>query len=255
MVDPVTRNTFAGVAHIIINRPDSRNAINDETAARLGEEFTSVESDSEVHAIVLSGSGRGFSAGLDLKAFAEHGEVGETPDRGFAGLTQCPPVKPVIAAVEGFALAGGFEIALACDLIVAAADARIGLPEVTRGLVADGGALLRLPERLPLAIAMEVALLGEEVSAKDLHHWGIINRVVEPGQAVEVALDLAARIASNAPLATSVTKQILARSSRAMDPVNWQEQNELSDPVWQSDDAEEGARAFADKRNPVFRGH
>lgn len=250
----ITREKHFGVVHIVINRPEARNSIDGETARQLEEAFIEVESDSSSHVIVLSGAGQGFSAGLDLKAFADHGDVGETSDRGFAGITRRTPDKPVIAAVEGFALAGGFEIALACDLIIAAEDARMGLPEVTRGLVADGGALIRLPERLPLAIAMEMSLLGEEIAVEKLHRWGIVNHVVSSGQAVDAALSLASKIAMNAPLATAATKQILSRSSRADEVGSWQVQRDLAFPVWQSMDAQEGARAFAEKREPRFLG-
>lgn len=254
MSTAIIREDHAGVAHVQINRPEARNAIDDATARQLGEAFSCAEEDSSVRVILLSGTGRGFSAGLDLKAFAERGEVGEIPGRGFAGLTKRPPAKPIIAAVEGFALAGGFEIALACDMIVAAKDARFGLPEVKRGLVADGGSLLRLPERMPLALAMEIALLGDEVPVQVLYERGIVNRLVEPKTAVKEGLELAARIAANAPLATAAAKQILARSSRAAATESWKEQERIATPVWASEDAREGADAFAAKRDPAFRG-
>lgn len=254
MSTAVTRKDCAGVAHVQFNRPEARNAINDITAQQLAETFAAVEADSNIRVVLLSGAGQGFSAGLDLRAFVEHGELGEVPGRGFAGIVKQPPVKPIIAAVEGFALAGGFEIALACDMIVAARDARMGLPEVKRGLVADGGSLLRLPARLPLAVVMEMALLGDEVSIETLHERGIVNRIVEPGTAVDVGLELAARVAANAPLATAATKQILARSSRALAAESWKDQRLIAEPVWTSEDANEGAVAFAEKRDPVFRG-
>ncbi|MEU3271240.1 crotonase/enoyl-CoA hydratase family protein [Saccharomonospora sp. NPDC006951] len=248
-----------GVAHVVINRPEARNAINTEVARQLGAEFDRCDEDPAIRAIVLSGAplsdGRGtFSAGLDLKAFAASGDVGEIPGRGFAGLVECPPATPIIAAVEGFALAGGFEIALACDLIVAAADARFGLPEVTRGLVADGGSLLRLPERIPAALAMELALTGTEVTAETLERRGIVNRVVPGGEAVDQAHALASVIARNAPLALTATKRILARASRAVDEAAWAQQRAIAEPVWTSDDAREGAVAFAERRDPEFRG-
>ncbi|TKG64947.1 crotonase/enoyl-CoA hydratase family protein [Prauserella endophytica] len=249
----------AGVAHVVIDRPEARNAINTEVAWQLGAEFDRCDDDPAVRVIVLSGAplsdGRGmFSAGLDLKAFAASGDVGEIPGRGFAGLAERPPATPVIAAVEGFALAGGFEIALACDLIVAAADARFGLPEVTRGLVADGGSLLRLPERIPAALAMEMALTGTDVAAETLERWGIVNRVVPGGEAVGQAHELASAIARNAPLALTATKRILSGASRAVDHEAWAWQRAIAEPVWTSDDAREGASAFAERRNPKFRG-
>nr|WP_307876962.1 MULTISPECIES: crotonase/enoyl-CoA hydratase family protein [Prauserella salsuginis group] len=247
------------VAHVVINRPDVRNAINSAVARQLADEFRRCDEDPNVRVIVLSGSplpdGRGaFSAGLDLKAFAATGDVGETPDRGFAGLARHPPTTPIIAAVEGFAVAGGFEIALACDMVVAAEDARFGLPEVSRGLVADGGSLLRLPERIPAALAMELALSGEDIPAVTLERLGIVNRVVPSGEAVQVAHELAASIARNAPLALTATKRILSRHSAATCDEAWAEQQRIATPVWRSADAHEGATAFAEKRDPKFLG-
>lgn len=246
-------------AHVVIDRPGARNSINSEVARQLGTEFERCESDPDVRVIVLSGAplpdGSGiFSAGLDLKSFAATGDVGEIRERGFAGITERPPSKPVIAAVEGAALAGGFEIALACDMIVAAEDARMGLPEVKRGLVADGGALLRLPERIPTALAMEFALTGDEVPVERLARIGLVNHVVAPEHVVDHAHHLAREIARNAPLALAATKQILAASSRATGPTAWDEQRRIAKPVWTSDDAQEGATAFAEKREPLFRG-
>ncbi|GAB3040867.1 crotonase/enoyl-CoA hydratase family protein [Sediminivirga luteola] len=248
------RQERPGVLHVRINRPEARNAINDVVAGELARTFESAENSREVRVLVLSGAGEGFSAGLDLKAFADHGETGEVPGRGFAGIAKRPPSKPLIAAIEGFALAGGFELALACDMIVASRDARVGLPEVKRGLVADGGSLLRLPERMPLPIVMELALLGHTVPVETLHRWGVVNRVTEPGGAVTEALELASAIAANAPLATAATKQVLAHSSRALHAAGWEEQARITQPVWASEDAREGARAFKEKRDPVFRG-
>lgn len=251
-------------AHVVIDRPEARNAINSEVARQLGAELERCEADRRVRVIVLSGAplpdGRGtFSAGLDLKCFAANGDLGEIPGRGFAGLAEKPPGKPLIAAVEGAALAGGFEIALACDMIVAADNARIGLPEVTRGLVADGGALLRLPERVPVALAMEFALTGAEVPVERLARLGVVNHIAAAGSAVDRAHELASEIASNAPLALAATKQILAAASRAAGtgatgPAAWAEQRQTAEPVWTSEDAYEGAAAFAEKRDPVFRG-
>jgi enoyl-CoA hydratase len=162
--------------------------------------------------------------------------------------------KPLIAAVEGFAVAGGFEIALACDLIVAARGAKIGIPEVKRSLVAAGGALLRLPKRIPYHLAMELALTGDPIDAERGYEVGIVNRLAEPGQAVDVALELAAQIAPNAPLALDASKRILQRAAEWPEDEAWERQAEISDPVFASEDAQEGARAFAEKRDPVWKG-
>jgi enoyl-CoA hydratase len=190
---------------------------------------------------------------MDLKAFV----IGERPyagDRGFAGITQRGADKPLIAAVEGFAVAGGLEVALACDLIVASRGARLGIPEVKRSLVAAGGALLRLPRSLPRTIALELALTGEPIDATRAHELGLVNRLAEPGQAVAVALELAETIAANGPLALAATKRLM------IEAVDWPEseffarQQEIVAPVMSSEDAREGATAFAEKRPPVWKG-
>jgi enoyl-CoA hydratase len=202
---------------------------------------------------VLTGAGKGFSSGMDLKAFA----TGERPwvgDRGFAGITQRASDKPLIAAIEGFAVAGGFEIALSCDLIVAARDARVGIPEVKRSLVAAGGALIRLPKRIPYHVAMELALTGETIGAERAHELGIVNRLSEPGAAVDAALELAAAIARNGPLALTASKKIVASAPDWTEAEAWQKQGEISGPVFGSEDAREGAVAFAEKREPVWKG-
>lgn len=239
---------------VVIDRPEARNAIDDATAGALSRELARLDADPALRAGVLTGAGGGFSAGLDLKAFAARGEVGECPDRGFAGLTRRPPAKPLVAAVEGYALAGGLEIVLACDLVVAAADARLGIPEVRRGLVADGGALLRLPRAVPPAVAMEMALTGEEVPVARLHALGLVNQVAEPGGALDAALDLARRIVANAPLGVQASKAVLTRSPSWGQDEMWERQRELVEPVWDSHDAMEGARAFAERRTPQFEG-
>jgi enoyl-CoA hydratase len=202
---------------------------------------------------VLTGAGKGFCAGMDLKAFV----AGESPyagDRGFAGITQRAAVKPLIAAVEGFAVAGGLEVALACDLIVAATGARLGIPEVKRSLVAAGGALLRLPRALPRNVAMELALTGDPIAAERAHELGLVNRLTDPGQAVAVALELAEAIAANGPLALTATKRILTESPDWPDTEFFARQGEIAGPVMGSEDAREGSIAFAEKRAPVWRG-
>jgi len=194
-------------------------------------------------------AGGTFCAGMDLKAFV----AGERPfvgDRGFAGIVRRPPRKPLIAAVEGWAVAGGFEIALACDLIVAARDARFGIPEVKRGLVAAGGALIRLPRRIPYHLAVELALTGDPIDAERPHAVGLVARLAEPGGAVAAATELATTIAANGPLAVAATKRILTADEAGA----WERQAEITEPVFASEDAREGARAFAEKRPPVWRG-
>jgi enoyl-CoA hydratase len=186
---------------------------------------------------------------MDLKAFVA-GERPHVGGRGFAGIVEGPPRTPLIAAVEGWAVAGGFEIALACDLIVAARDARFGIPEVKRGLVAAGGALIRLPRRIPHQVAMEMALTGDPISAERAYDVGIVCRLAEPGHALAAARGLAATIAANGPLAIDATKRILAADEAGA----WERQGEIAGPVFTSEDAREGATAFAEKRPPAWRG-
>jgi enoyl-CoA hydratase len=190
---------------------------------------------------------------MDLKAFV----AGERPyagDRGFAGITQRASEKPLIAAVEGFAVAGGLEVALSCDLIVAARGARLGIPEVKRSLVAAGGALLRLPRVLPRNLAMELALTGDPIDAERGYELGLINRLADPGEAVAAALELAESIAANGPLALAATKRILAEAVDWPDAEFFERQREIAEPVMSSQDAREGAQAFAEKRPPVWQG-
>jgi enoyl-CoA hydratase len=238
---------------ITINRPDQRNAVNAAVANGIAAALDELDADDELSLGVLTGAGKGFSAGMDLKAFV----AGESPyagDRGFAGITQRAAEKPLIAAIEGFAVAGGLEVALSCDLIVAARGARLGIPEVKRSLVAAAGALLRLPHVLPRTIAMELALTGEPIDSERALELGLVNRLAEPGRALDESLALADQIAANGPLALRATKRILAES------VDWPEseffarQGEIAGPVMSSEDAREGAQAFAEKRAPVWKG-
>jgi enoyl-CoA hydratase len=243
-----------GVLLITINRPDQRNAVNMAVATGIAAALDELDADLELQAAVLTGAGKGFCAGMDLKAFV----TGERPwadDRGFAGIVQRPPAKPIIAAVEGFAVAGGLEIALACDMLVAAQGAKLGIPEVKRSLVAAGGALLRLPRALPRAIAMELALTGDPISAERGFELGLVNRLAEPGGAVDAALELAGAITPNGPLALMATKRILNEVSDWTDAEFWGKQGEIAGPVLASQDAREGATAFAEKRPPVWQGH
>ncbi|MDX6358756.1 MAG: enoyl-CoA hydratase [Nocardioidaceae bacterium] len=238
---------------VTINRPLVRNAINRAVSFGLAGAVQELDEDPTLSVAVVTGSGGNFCAGMDLKAFV----AGERPyvgDRGFAGITRRAADKPLIAAVEGFAVAGGLEIVLACDLIVAARGARLGIPEVRRSLVAAGGALLRLPRRIPYGIAMELALTGEPITAERGHELGLVNRLSEPGGAVEAALELAASIARNAPLALVASKAILERHRGWAEDELWERQEEISGPVFASEDAREGAVAFSEKREPVWRG-
>ena len=242
-----------GVLVATLNRPDARNAVNAAVAEGIGRALDELDGDDGLAVGVLTGAGKGFSSGMDLKAFV----AGESPyygDRGFAGIVQRPPRKPLIAAVEGFAVAGGCEIALACDLIVAARGARFGVPEVKRSLVAAGGALLRLPRRLPSGVAMELALTGDPIDAERAHELGLVNLLADPGEALESALELAGRIAANGPLALMATKQILTEAPTWPEEEFWSRQGEISGPVFASEDAREGAVAFAEKRDPVWKG-
>jgi enoyl-CoA hydratase len=238
---------------ITLNRPEVRNAVNAALAAGVAGALEELDGDDGLSVGVLTGAGGFFSAGMDLGAFVK-GESAWFGDRGFAGLTQRASRKPLIAAVEGFALAGGMEIALACDLIVAARGAKLGIPEVKRSLVAAGGALLRMPRRMPYHVVMELALTGDPLPADRFHELGLVNRLVEPGSAVEVALELAATLACNAPLALVATKQILQEQFDWTSAEMWERQGAISGPVFASEDAIEGSAAFKEKRDPVWKG-
>jgi enoyl-CoA hydratase len=238
---------------ITLNRPDARNAVNAELAQGVATALDELDAERELSVGVLTGAGKGFCAGMDLKAFVQ-GESPHVDGRGFAGIAQRPPRKPLIAAIEGFAVAGGLEVALACDLIVAAQGAKLGIPEVKRSLVAAGGALLRLPRRIPYHAAMELALTGEPITAERGAELGLVNRVTEPGGALDGALELAATVARNAPLALEASKRILVEAPGWAEDEAWQRQAEISGPVFVSEDAREGATAFAEKRDPVWKG-
>ncbi len=238
---------------ITLNRPDARNAVNLAMAEGMSAALDELDSDDGLSVGVIAGEGKGFSSGMDLKAFA----TGERPwagDRGFAGIVQKPADKPLIAAIEGFAVAGGLEIALACDLVVAAKGAKLGVPEVKRGLVAAGGALRQLPRRLPGAVAMELALTGEPIDAERGAELGLVNRLAEPGKSLETALELAEQVAANAPLALRASKTVLRQQYSWDDEAFWAKQGEIVGPVFTSEDAIEGATAFSEKRDPDWKG-
>jgi enoyl-CoA hydratase len=238
---------------ITLNRPEARNAINLALAEGIAAGLDELDADDGLSVGVLTGAGGGFCAGMDLKAFV----TGERPwvgDRGFAGIVQRASRKPLIAAIEGFAVAGGLEVALSCDLVVAARGAKLGVPEVKRSLVAAGGALRRLPQRLPYGVAMELALTGDPIDAERGYELGLVNRLAEPGGAVDAAVELARAIARNGPLALEATKATLQQQGDWTEAEFWQRQAELAEPVMRSEDAHEGATAFAEKREPVWQG-
>jgi enoyl-CoA hydratase len=253
MSDEVIVAVNAGVMIITINRPQARNAVNTGVATGIAAALTQLEASDELAVGVLTGAAGTFCAGMDLKAFLA-GEHPVDPMRGFAGICRVPPSKPLIAAVDGWALAGGCEIALACDLIVAAEDARFGLPEVKRGLVAAAGGLLRLPRRIPPNVAMELALTGDAITAVDAHRFGLINLLTKKGGALEGACELADRITPNGPLAVATTKRILATALDRSVEEGFERQESLIEAVMLSEDAREGASAFAERREPQWRG-
>jgi enoyl-CoA hydratase len=238
---------------IRINRPHVKNAIDFDTAQRIEQAVDEFEQRRDLRVLILTGSHEVFCSGMDLNAFVR-GERPSTAKRGFAGFVEMPTAKPTIAAVDGPAVGGGFEIALACDLIVAGETATFGLPEVRRGLVAGGGGLLRLPERVPLGRALQLALTGERISAAVAERWGLLNAVVPAGAALEEAIRLASLIAANGPLAVAASKQILRASSHWPPQDSFSNQRSISEPVRASQDAMEGARAFLERREPVWNG-
>ncbi|EJU12921.1 enoyl CoA dehydratase/isomerase [Sphingomonas sp. LH128] len=241
-----------GVLEVTINRPEQRNAMTKVAAAGIAAAMDRLESADHLRCAILTGAGGSFCAGMDLKGFL-NGELPVDERGGFGGICTWTPGKPIIAAVDGPALAGGFELALACDLIVANKNARFGIPEVKRGLVAAGGGLVQLPRLLPRALAMELALTGEPIGAERALELGLINRVTD-GPAIEVARELARAIAANGPLALAASKGIVRDSWLwPIDRIN-EHQTPYVEHVFTSEDAREGARAFAEKRTPVWKG-
>jgi enoyl-CoA hydratase len=242
-----------GVLTITINRPAQKNAVNRDVAIQVASALDLLDSDSSLSVGVLTGAGGTFSAGMDLKAFAS-GQTPILPGRGFGGLTQAVVRKPLIAAVEGWALGGGFEMVLACDVIVAAQDAKFGLPEVRRGLIAGEGGVIRLPRRIPYHAALTVLLTGEPISAVDAKQYGLVSELTAPGAALRVAQGVAQRIAGNAPLALAKVKQVLRATQGLNDADAFARQAEDASSLLTTEDAHEGALAFAEKRAPVWRG-
>ena len=252
MADEVLTERQGRTLVMTINRPEARNAFNLAVAQGLASAMDELDDTPELSVAIVTGAGGNFCAGMDLKAFMA-GEVPSIPGRGI-GFTERPPRKPVIAAVEGYALAGGTEIVLATDLVVASKGAKFGIPEVKRGLVAAGGGLLRLPHRIPYQKALELALTGESFTAEQAAQWGFVNVLTEPGEALAGALALAERISANGPLAVAATKEIIVKSAGWTEEDMWSKQRELIKPVFASKDAMEGATAFAEKRAPNWTG-
>lgn len=234
---------------ITLNRPDAMNAINGALSAGLWAAIERLDADDGLTAGVLTGNGRGFCSGMDLKAFSRGEDIGP-----MMTFIQQGAQKPLIGAIEGFALAGGLELALTCDLLVAAKGAKVGIPEVNVGLFAAGGGLLRLPSRVGYGKAMEMAITGDPITADDAAEFGLVTRLVEPGSAVDAAMDLAERVARNAPLAVAASKQLIKATQGATEEEFWALQQPLQMSVFTSEDAKEGPKAFAEKRAPEWTG-
>jgi len=243
------------VAVLTLNRPEARNAVNGDVARDMEAHLDKLEADDDIWLGIIAGNGPVFCAGADLKAIAS-GQAGElqTKRGGFAGIATRERTKPLIAAVDGPALAGGTEIVLSCDLVVASTNAKFGIPEVKRSLVAAAGGLFRLPRALPLNIAMEAALTGDPISAERAAHFGLVNELVEPGKAKEAALALAERISANAPLAVRESRQVVLAALRGDDEHLWKITIEAMAKVMSSEDFNEGPRAFIEKRAPEWKG-
>ena len=253
MADEVLRERRGHVELLTINRPEARNAINLATALALSAALDDCETDDDVWVVVLTGAGdKAFSAGMDLKAFA----AGEFPitEKGFGGLTQRNFPKPLIAAANGSALAGGFEMMISCDMVVAAEHAVFGIPEASRGLVAGAGGLIRLPKRVPISVAYEMALTADPIDAARAYELGLVNHVVHGDVVLDVAIALAERIAKNAPLAVRTSKDVMRRARELDEADAWTINDEAFSMIGRSADAMEGAVAFAEKREPNWQG-
>ena len=248
LTEPVGR-----ILKITLNRPDARNSVNRELASALGDALDQLDSDAALSVGVLSGNGKGFSAGMDLKAFTEGG-MPNIAGRGFAGIAEHACTKPLVAAVEGFALAGGLEIALSWDIVVAAKGARLGIPETGVGLFAGAGALLRLPRHVGYLVAMEMALTADPITAERGYELGLVNRLSEPGGALAAAMEIAERISRNAPLGLAASKRVIREAWGMTDEEFWPYQQPILEDVFASADAHEGATAFAQKRSPGWQG-
>jgi enoyl-CoA hydratase len=253
MANEVTTEVQGRVMIITLNRPDAMNAVNQQLANELAKALDALDSNPDVSVGVLTGAGRGFCAGMDLKEFVSKG-MPMVGDRGFGGITERCADKPVISAVEGFALAGGLELALSTDLIVAAKGAKFGIPEVGVGLFAGAGALLRLPRVLPYAQAMKMALTAEPITAEQAHEFGLIAELAEKGEALATAITLAEKVAKNAPLGLIASKELIREMQGRTEAEFWEYQKAQVDKVFNSEDGVEGATAFAEKRAPNWQG-
>ncbi|MBK9431446.1 MAG: crotonase/enoyl-CoA hydratase family protein [Sphingomonadales bacterium] len=241
-----------GILIITINRPEAKNAMSKAAAEGIAAALEQLDADNDLRVGIITGAGGTFCSGMDLKGFLR-GEVPYAPGRGFGGITQKSAAKPLIAAVDGFALAGGLEVAIACDMIVANENAKFGIPEVKRGLAAAAGGLMRLPKKIPPHIAMELALTGDFIDAKRAHELGLVNRLTS-GPALDAALELAQIVAGNGPLAVKKSKQVMVESAEWSEAEMWQKQNDTLGNLFASNDAREGAAAFAEKRKPNWTG-
>lgn len=250
--NPVLTTVEDGVLIVTMNRPEAKNAMNKAQAEGIAAAMDRLDAEDELRCAVLTGAGGTFCSGMDLKGFLR-GERPSIDGRGFGGLTEWTPNKPVIAAVDGYALAGGLELAISCDLIVANAGAKFGIPEAKRGLAAAAGGLIKLPRQIPPRVAMELALTGDFIDAQRAHALGLINRIVD-GPAIEGAKQLARAIAANGPLALIASKAVIRQSHTWSDEEMWTRQGALTMPVFVSEDAREGAAAFAEKRKPDWKG-
>ena len=248
----ILRETRGHVAILTINRPDARNAVNAAVTNQLSAALDDIEQDKDIWVVVLTGAGdKAFSAGMDLKAFASGEGGGVMANKnGFAGIARRSFPKPIIAAVNGPALAGGFEIVLSCDLVVAVEHAAFGIPEVKRGLIAAGGGLIRLPKRLPMAVALELALTGDPISVERAFELGLVNRVVPAAALMDEALALAERITANAPVAVRHSKAVMYEAAQVDEEGGWKASEEATRVVFAGPDAREGPIAFAEKRPP-----
>jgi enoyl-CoA hydratase len=253
MPDLVLTHEAHGVLTITLNRPELRNAVNLATTRAVAAILERFETDAKLRVAILTGAGGHFCSGMDLKAFAAGEPAPRVEPRGFLGLNDYLYDKPIIAAVEGFAVAGGLETVLSCDIVVASQTARFGIPETQRGLIAAGGGLTKLPRRIPMNVALEMALTGEPIDASRAAQLGLVNLVTEPGQALEEAQRIATRIAANAPLSVAASKKvILAQQDWSLEECIGK-QRAITDPIGKSADAQEGARAFAEKRDPHWQ--
>ncbi|MFC5992835.1 crotonase/enoyl-CoA hydratase family protein [Pseudonocardia hispaniensis] len=255
---PVLVERREAVTLITLNRPEAMNAVNAKLSRALGDAMEAFAADDTQRVAVITGAGRAFCAGADLKVLASGGSIHDTdhPERGFAGFVRHLVDKPVVAAVNGFALGGGTEIVLACDLAIMGESTALGLPEVKRGLVAAAGGVVRLHRQIPPKVAAEAIYTGDPIPAETALRWGLVNRVVPDPDVVPTALELAGRIARNAPLALRASKRIMTSTAASSDwdPAVWEANEREFAPVRASSDAREGAAAFAQKRRPAWSG-